>query len=46
MKAIWKGTVVAGDANREAAWTYPETKEAADHIRGYVAFWKRVEVTE
>jgi uncharacterized protein (DUF427 family) len=48
----WKGdasyydVVVAGNANRDAAWTYPETKEAAEPIRGYVAFWKGVEVTE
>jgi uncharacterized protein (DUF427 family) len=46
----WKGTasyydVVVGDAvNRDAAWYYPETKEAADHVRGYVAFWRGVAV--
>lgn len=46
----WKGTasyydVVVGDAvNRDAAWYYPETKEAADNIRGYVAFWHGVSV--
>jgi uncharacterized protein (DUF427 family) len=47
----WKGTasyydVVVGDqVNRDAAWYYPETKPAADNIRGYVAFWKGVTVT-
>lgn len=47
----WKGdaryydVVVGGDTNRDAAWTYPETKPAADSIRGYVAFWNGVEVT-
>ncbi len=46
----WKGTaryydVVVGDAvNANAAWTYPETRDAARHIRGYVAFWKGVVV--
>jgi uncharacterized protein (DUF427 family) len=46
----WKGTasyydVVVGDeVNRDAAWYYPETKEAADHVRGYVAFWNGVSV--
>ncbi len=46
----WKGTahyydvVVDGDRNAGAAWFYPETKEAANNIRGYVAFWKGVEV--
>jgi len=48
----WKGEahyyhiVVGGDENRNAAWSYPEPKEAADHIRDHVAFWKGVEVVE
>jgi uncharacterized protein (DUF427 family) len=46
----WKGTasyydvVVDGKTNKDAAWTYPETKEAARHVKGYVAFWKGVRV--
>ena len=46
----WKGTcsyydvVVEGKVNKDAAWYYPETKYAANHIQGYVAFWKGVEV--
>ena len=46
----WKGTasyydvVVAGDVNRDAAWTYPTPKPAAANIAGRVAFWKGVEV--
>ena len=46
----WKGTahyydVVVGDAvNANAAWYYPEPKEAAANIRGRVAFWKGVKV--
>ena len=47
----WKGTasyydvVVDGKTNKDAAWFYPETKDAARHVRGYVAFWKGVEVS-
>jgi len=47
----WKGeasyyTVNVGDAtNPDAAWYYPEPFAAAEQIRGYVAFWKGVEVT-
>jgi uncharacterized protein (DUF427 family) len=46
----WKGTasyydvVVDGKTNKDAAWTYPETKDAAKHVKGYVAFWKGVVV--
>jgi uncharacterized protein (DUF427 family) len=46
----WKGTahyhslVVDGQENRDAAWFYPEPKEAAAEIRGRIAFWKGVEV--
>ena len=48
----WKGTAsyysldVDGQQNPDAAWYYPETKEAADHIKGRVAFWKGVEVSD
>ncbi|MCS7242974.1 MAG: DUF427 domain-containing protein [Candidatus Caldatribacterium sp.] len=27
-----------------AAWYYPDPKDAARHIRGYIAFWKDVVV--
>jgi len=46
----WKGTasyfdIVVGDAvNKDAAWYYPETKDAAKHIAGRIAFWKGVTV--
>jgi uncharacterized protein (DUF427 family) len=46
----WKGTasyaniVVDGDMNSDAAWFYPEPKEAANNIAGYYAFWKGVTV--
>jgi len=46
----WKGLasyydVVVDDAvNANAAWYYPQPKEAAKEIGGRVAFWKGVEV--
>ena len=46
----WKGTahyydvVVDGETNHDAAWYYPEPKEAAENIKGHVAFWKGVTV--
>ena len=46
----WKGeasyydVVVDGQVNKDAAWYYPEPKDAARNIRGYVAFWKGVQV--
>ncbi len=48
----WKGTAsyyavtVDGQTNADAAWYYPEPKEAAAQIRGRVAFWKGVVVTD
>ena len=48
----WKGTasyydlVVGDQVNPQAAWYYPDPKEAAAEIKGYVAFWKGVEVVE
>jgi len=46
----WKGLAsyytleVNGKKNVDSAWYYPETKTAADGIKGYVAFWKGVKV--
>ena len=48
----WKGiasyydVVVDGKVNKDAAWYYPDTKAAADNIRGYIAFWRGIEVSE
>ena len=48
----WKGVasyfnvVVGEDINIDAAWYYPEAKEAAKHIEGRIAFWRGVEVKE
>lgn len=46
----WKGTasyyhvLVNGQLNQDAAWYYPEPKDAAKQIAGRVAFWKGVTV--
>jgi len=46
----WKGLAsyyhveVDGDVNEDAAWYYPDPKDAAQNIKGHVAFWKGVEV--
>lgn len=48
----WKGTAsyftinVDGKKNVDAAWYYPEAKDAAKEIENYVAFWKGVEITD
>jgi uncharacterized protein (DUF427 family) len=48
----WKGTAsyynisVDGETNADAAWYYPDTSELAKNIKGYVAFWKGVRITE
>ncbi len=48
----WKGQAsyhtleVDGESNKDAAWFYPEPKPAAKEIKGYVAFWRGVKVTE
>jgi uncharacterized protein (DUF427 family) len=47
----WKGTasyfsvVVDGQTNPDAAWYYPDPKDAAAQIKDHVAFWKGVQVT-
>lgn len=43
--AHYKSIVVDGETNENAAWVYPEPKEAAEEIRGRFAFWKGVDVT-
>ncbi len=46
----WKGTAsyysvtVDGQVNEDAAWVYPQPKEAASEIAGHVAFWRVVTV--
>jgi uncharacterized protein (DUF427 family) len=46
----WKGIAsyfhveVNGQRNPDAAWFYPDPKDAARQIKDYVAFWKGVKV--
>lgn len=47
----WKGTAsyyhieVDGQINNDAAWYYPDPKEAAKEIKDHIAFWKGVNIT-
>ncbi len=47
----WKGTasyyniVVDGKTNNDASWYYPETSALAERIKGYVAFWRGIEIS-
>jgi uncharacterized protein (DUF427 family) len=49
-ECYWKGTasyydvVVGEQVNRDAAWYYPQTLDAAKNVEGYVAFWRGVSV--
>jgi len=46
----WKGLanyyslIVDGKTNGDAAWCYAEPSDAAAAIKGYIAFWKGVDV--
>jgi uncharacterized protein (DUF427 family) len=46
----WKGQarylslMIDGQDNQDAAWYYPDPKPAARKIKGYVAFWRGVDV--
>ncbi len=46
----WKGdasyydVVVDGNVNQNAAWYYPQPKDAAKEIKNRVAFWHGVEI--
>ncbi|MCA1600944.1 MAG: DUF427 domain-containing protein [Acidobacteria bacterium] len=48
----WKGEasyynlVINGQVNKDAAWYYPEPKDAAAEIKDHVAFWRGVKLEE
>lgn len=48
----WKGTAnyyhldVNGQVNNDAAWYYPDPKDAAKNIKNHIAFWNGVKITE
>ncbi|MFQ5662898.1 MAG: DUF427 domain-containing protein [Terriglobia bacterium] len=49
-RCAWKGVAhyyhieVNGKSNPNAAWYYPDPKNAAGHIKDHIAFWKGVRV--
>lgn len=49
---FWKGKAsyyhveVNGKINKDAAWFYPEPKSKAENIKGYVAFWKGIQINK
>lgn len=48
----WKGQasyyslLVNGEMNTDAAWYYPDPKREAEAIKGHVAFYKGVKISE
>ncbi len=46
----WKGlasyysVAVNGQVNQDAAWYYPQPKDAAKEIKDYIAFWHGVNI--
>lgn len=48
----WKGDAsyyhieIDGETNKNAAWYYPNPKDAAEQIKDHVAFWKGVTIKE
>lgn len=47
----WKGVAsyysidVNNQQNKDAAWYYPDPKDAAQNIKDHIAFWKGVKIT-
>ena len=43
-QARYMNLVIDGQDNQDAAWYYPDPRTVARKIKGYVAFWRGVEV--
>jgi uncharacterized protein (DUF427 family) len=43
-QARYMNLLIDGQDNPDAAWYYPDPKPVARKIKGYVAFWRGVEV--
>jgi len=43
-QARYMTVLMDGEDNQDAAWYYPDPKPTARKIKGYVAFWRGVEV--
>jgi len=47
----WKGTAsyynleVDGKTNQDAAWNYPTPSNLAEKLKGHIAFWRGVQVS-
>ena len=44
--ASYYDVVVDGQVNKDAAWYYPNPSDAANNIKGYIAFWRGVEIED
>lgn len=44
--ARYMSLVIDGQDNPDAAWYYPDPKPVARKLKGFVAFWRGVEVEE
>ena len=42
--ARYMNLVIDGQDNQDAAWYYPDPKPMARKIKGYVAFWRGVDI--
>ncbi len=45
-QARYMSLVIDGQDNQDAAWYYPDPKPIARKIKGYVGFWRGVEVVK
>jgi uncharacterized protein (DUF427 family) len=45
-QARYMNVLVDGEDNPDAAWYYPDPKPVARKIKGYVAFWRGVDVVQ
>lgn len=43
-QARYMNLLIGGEDNLDAAWYYPDPKPVARKIKGYVAFWRGVDV--
>lgn len=45
-KAAYKDLIVGDEINKDAAWYYPRPSARAKQIKGYIAFWRGVEISD
>ena len=43
-QARYLSVVIDGQDNQDAAWYYPDPKPTARKLKGYVGFWRGVEI--